>query len=156
MSGGKGGSTSSEVKVPKYIEEGAKRNRATAERLAQLDYMPSYGPDVAAATPQQVASWQGANQAAGAFGMPTADISLPQSQDFGGIHAYSGGGIYDLALQELQRRNPQQFRARQNLFGNPQAQQQAQMPPAAQPGQFSFSDFMNRKIMHKRSHNSWE
>lgn len=130
MSRGKGGSTTSKVQVPKYIEDATKANLGTARKIAQLDYVPYYGPDVAAATPQQQASWQGANQAADAFGMPTADISIPQAQDFGGVQGYSGGSIYDLALQELQQRRPQQYAARQNLFGKQQnAQQPAQINP---------------------------
>lgn len=121
--GGKGGSTTSKVEVPQWVEDAAQENIGTARDIARLDYVPYYGPDVAAATPQQMASWQGANQAASAFGMPTGEISLPEAQNFGGVQAYSSGGIYDQALAELRRRRPEQFAARQNIFG---PQQQAQ------------------------------
>lgn len=128
--GGKGGSTTSKVEVPQWMEDAAQENIGYARDIARLDYVPYYGPDVAAATPQQMASWQGANQAASAFGMPTAAISVPEAQNFGGVQAYSSGNIYDQALAELRRRRPEQFAARQNLFGQPQQQQPMNMQDA--------------------------
>ena len=55
MSGGKGGSTTSSVEIPEYIEEAARRNLAKAEDISQIGYVPYYGPDVAAFTPFQEA-----------------------------------------------------------------------------------------------------
>ena len=53
MSGGKGGSTSSTITVPQYIEDAAKANLAKADRIAQIGPVRYYGPDVAAFTPMQ-------------------------------------------------------------------------------------------------------
>lgn len=107
MSGGKGGSQSTEVKIPGYIEDASKANINLAQKIAGMGYVPYYGPDVAAATGQQKAAWQGANDAASAFGMPTAAIDLPKEQQFAnGVSGYSSGGLYDQALAELRSRRP--------------------------------------------------
>jgi hypothetical protein len=111
--GGKGGKTTTQVQIPKWLETAAQQNIARASDIGAIGYTPYYGPDVAALTPQQVAAMQGTNQAAGAFGMPTADpmAGMPQAGDYGGMQAYSSGGMYDQALAELQARNPAQFAA---------------------------------------------
>jgi hypothetical protein len=44
MAGGKGGSTTSSVTIPEYIEEAARRNLAKAEGISQIGYVPYYGP----------------------------------------------------------------------------------------------------------------
>ena len=58
MAGGKGGSQTSSVEIPEYIEKAAQRNLNKAERISQLGYVPYYGPDVAAFTPMQQAAMQ--------------------------------------------------------------------------------------------------
>ena len=57
MAGGKGGSTTSSVSIPEYIEEAAKQNLAKAEGISQIGYVPYYGPSVAAFTPFQQAGF---------------------------------------------------------------------------------------------------
>lgn len=115
--GGKGGSQTVEQKIPQYIEDASKKNISLAEQIANIGYMPYYGPDVAAATPQEMASWRGANDAARAFGMDTAKISVPKAQDFGGgVMGYSSGPLYDRAVAELKDRQPGIFDAYQSLF----------------------------------------
>ena len=71
MSGGKGGSTTSSVTIPEYVEEAARRNLGKAEGISQIGFTPYYGPDVAAFTPFQQAGFQQTADVAGAFGMAT-------------------------------------------------------------------------------------
>ena len=120
--GGKGGKTTTEVKIPAWLEEAAMRNIARAETVAGLGYAPYYGPDVAAMTPFQLASGQGINAAASAFGLPTVDVNMgmPTAQTFdGGLRAYSSGGLYDQAVRELETRRPGQYDAITGLFVDP-------------------------------------
>lgn len=121
-SGGKGGKTTTEVKIPAWLEEAARRNIGRAETVAGLGYAPYYGPDVAAMTPFQLAAGQGINSAASAFGLPTVDVNMgmPTAQTFdGGLRAYSSGGLYDQAVRELETRRPGQYDAITGLFVDP-------------------------------------
>ena len=119
--GGKGGSTTSTVEIPAFLENAARSNLAKADTLSRIGYTPYYGPDVAAMTPMQMASMQGTNAAASAFGLPAANpmAGMGQPLSYGGIPAYSSGGMYDQALAELQRRQPGQYNALRAPFIDP-------------------------------------
>jgi hypothetical protein len=120
--GGKGGSTTSTVEVPAFLEDAAKSNLAKADTLSRIGYTPYYGPDVAAMTPSQMAAIQGTNTAASSFGLPSVSdpmAGMGQPLSYGGIPAYSSGGMYDQALAELQRRQPAQYEALRAPFINP-------------------------------------
>ena len=120
--GGKGGSQSTSVQVPAWLEQAAQGNLARADRAAQIGYTPYYGPEVAAFTPMQQAAMQGTNQAASAFGMaaPT-DTGMPQAQTFaGGVQGYSSAPMYEEALAALQQNAPGQYNAIRNMFLDPQ------------------------------------
>ena len=126
MSGGKGGSSTTKVEVPQYIEDAAKANLARADEIAQIGYTPYYGPDVAAFTPMQQASFQNTADAAGAFGM-----AAPASQQdiyggmgapttyAGGVRGYSSAPMYEQSVSELQRQRPGQYEALMAPFINP-------------------------------------
>ena len=116
-----GGSQSTSVTIPAWLEDAAKKGIARAERVSGIGYTPYYGPDVAAMTPAQVSSMQGTNQMASAFGMPTSDVTagMPSATNYNGMSAYSSGGMYDAALAELKARNPGQYAAIQDMFVNP-------------------------------------
>ena len=120
----KGGSTSTSVEIPKYIEDAAKRNLNRAEGIAGLGYVPYYGADVAAFTPMQEAAFGSTNLAAGAFGMPTVGASeltgMPEAETFaGGMRGYSSAPMYEQSLQELQARRPGQYEYMQGFFIDP-------------------------------------
>lgn len=120
----KGGSTSTSVEIPKYIEDAAKRNLNRAEGIAGLGYVPYYGADVAAFTPMQEAAFGSTNMAASAFGMPTVGASqltgMPEAQTFaGGMRGYSSAPMYEQSLQELQARRPGQYEYMQGFFIDP-------------------------------------
>lgn len=123
MGGILGGSSTTEVKVPQFLEDAARQNLSRADLISQIGYVPYYGPDVAAMTPNQIAGMQNTASGASAFGLAApSDVmaGMPQSQDFGGVQGYSSGAMYDQALRELQTRAPGQYQAIANMFINPQ------------------------------------
>ena len=133
MAGGKGGSQTSSVEIPEYIEAAAQRNLNKAERISQLGYVPYYGPDVAAFTPMQQAAMQNVAGAAGAFGMaaPTGqDIyGMPAPTEYaGGIQGYSSAPMFEQAQAELAARRPAQKSYIDSFFIDPFTGQYAYQP----------------------------
>jgi len=117
-----GGSQTTKTEVPAWLEDAARKNMDRADYISQIGYTPYYGPDVAAMTPNQQASMQNTANAAGAFGMAApSDVmaGMPQAQDYGGMQAYSSGGLFDDALAELARRRPGQAEALSGMFIDP-------------------------------------
>jgi hypothetical protein len=123
MSGGKGGSQTSQVEIPKWIEQPSIRNIARSEDLQKVGYMPYMGPDVAGFTQPQQQAMQSNIDAAAAFGLvdPNLDAmaGMPQAQDFGGVSAYSSFPIFDMAVADLERSRPGQAQAYNDLFVDP-------------------------------------
>jgi hypothetical protein len=120
MGGGKGGSQTTQVQIPAWLENAAKTNLGRADQVAQIGYTPYYGPDVAAFGAGQNAAMANNNQAAQAFGMAPAQGGMPPPQSFGnGMQGYSSGSIFDQALAELQQRRPGQFNQMTSMFTNP-------------------------------------
>lgn len=122
--GGKGGSATTEVKVPQWLNDAAQGNVAKATEMSKIGFPDYRGPDVAAFTPMQQASFQNTNDAANAFGVAAPAggpmAGMPQAQTFaGGVQGYSSAPIYDQALAEMQRRNPAQYNALRAPFINP-------------------------------------
>jgi len=144
MSGGKGGSTTSSVTIPEYIEAAAQRNLNKAERISQIGYTPYYGPDVAAFTPMQQAAFQGTAQTAGAFGLPGGSMSqqdimggMPAPTTYaGGVQGYSAAPIYEQSLQTLGQRRPGQKAYIDSFFIDPYA-------GGAAAGNFAPIDYTN-------------
>ena len=129
MSGGKGGSTTSSVTIPEYIEAAAQRNLNKAERISQIGYTPYYGPDVAAFTPMQQAAFQGTAQTASAFGLPGGSMSqqdimggMPAPTTYaGGVQGYSAAPIYEQSLATLGQQRPGQKAYIDSFFIDPYA-----------------------------------
>jgi hypothetical protein len=121
--GGKGGATTSSVSIPEYLEAPARSNIAKAEEISRIGYVPYYGPDVAAMTPAEMAAGQNINQAALAFGLAAPETPMAgmptTTLSYGGVPAYSSGGIYDESLAELERRRPGQYAALNAPFIDP-------------------------------------
>jgi predicted transcriptional regulator len=134
------GSTTNKTEIPAWLEDAARGNIAQGRDVANLGPVPYYGPDVAAFTPMQQASFQNTGQAANAFGMAGGGLTgmegMPQAQQFaGGVSGYSSAPMYEEALAQLEARNPGQFAAIQNMFINPQTGQGGYQPimPMEQP-----------------------
>ena len=138
MAGGKGGSTTSTVEVPQYIEDAARRNLERADLISQIGYVPYYGPEVAAMTPAQEAAFASTQQLGSAFGLPTTlgtstlpsatvgirssdyDMGVPAPQTFaGGVRGYSSAPMFEQAQYELGRRRPAQKAFIDSLFIDP-------------------------------------
>ena len=124
MAGGKGGSTTTSVEVPEYIQEAAKRNLTKAEKISQLGYVPYYGPDVAAFTPLQEAAFGNVAGQAGAFGLQTPAVGamsgMPAAQEFaGGVRGYSSAPMFEGAIAELAARRPAQKAYIDSFFIDP-------------------------------------
>ena len=118
-----GGSETTSVEIPAFLQEAAQRNLARADQVSQIGYTPYYGPDVAAMTPMQIAAMQNTGAAASAFGLPTvADpmAGMPAPQTFaGGVQGYSSAPLYQQSLEALRVNNPGQYAAIQSLFVDP-------------------------------------
>lgn len=112
--GGKGGKTETTTRLDPRLEEGAASAVAGALQSAGLDYSPNRGATIAAFTPQQQAAFQGANEAAAAFGLPTGGVNMPAAESMGGIEGYSTGGLYDEMLKKSM--TPQQQQERGNIL----------------------------------------
>lgn len=120
--GGKGGSQTQKTEIPKWIEEPATRNLQRAETTQRIGYQPYYGIDVAGFTPTQQAAQQMNIGAAEAFGMLpqgqlTAGSGMPQQQTIGGLTGYSSSPLYEQAVAEARRRDPQSASIYDSLFG---------------------------------------
>lgn len=123
--GGKGGSQTQKMEIPKWVEEPATRNLARAEDVQKIGYMPYYGADVAGFSPMEQQSMQNTVGQAQAFGLAPqgmqAMAGMPQAQqyDLGGgqmVSGYSAGGLYDQALAETRARQPEFSRRYDELY----------------------------------------
>jgi len=122
MSGGKGGSSTTSVQIPAWLESAARQNIARADQIAQIGYVPYYGPDVAAMTPMQLAAGGNINAAASAFGLgaPTSPMAgMQPAMNYGGMAAYSSAPLYEQSVAQLAASRPGQFAALQAPFLNP-------------------------------------
>jgi len=142
--GGKGGSTTSEVKIPQWVQDASKANLARADEISQIGYTPYYGADVAAFNPMQQASFANTSNAADAFGMAGGGLTgmegMPQAQDFNGVMGYSSAPLYQGAVDQLQAQRPGQFDAIMSQFIDPvtgQGGRPAQVQPQMQAPQYS-------------------
>ena len=115
------GSQKTTSSVPAFVTDGGQFGVDRSKQLAELGYMPYFGPDVAALTPAQTASMDNTNQMAGAFGMATSSgTGMPEAQDYGGFSAYSSAPMFTGAQDELQQRMPGLFDAYSSMFIDPQ------------------------------------
>jgi len=121
--GGKGGSSTTSVQIPAWLENAAQQNLARADRVSQIGYTPYFGPDVAAFTPMQEASMNNTNQAALSFGMaaPTSAMAgIPAAQTFaGGVQGYSSAPLYQQSVEALRTNAPGQYDAMRQMFIDP-------------------------------------
>ena len=132
MSGG--GSTTSEVSIPQWLEDASRENIAFGNQAANIGYTPYYGPDVAAFTPMQQAAFQNTGQAANAFGMAGGGMTgmegMPQAQQYaGGVTGYSSAPMFEQSMEALQQNRPGQYDAINSMFMDPQTGQGGYMPP---------------------------
>lgn len=123
MAGGKGGSTTTKVEIPKWLEDAAQANIARGEYAAGIGFTPYMGMTVAAPSQLQQASMANTGQAAGAFGLAGGGMTgmegMPVAQSYGGVSGYSDYPIYQDALGRLQAAAPGQYEAIRGMFIDP-------------------------------------
>ena len=122
----KGGSTSSTVSVPQYIEDAAKRNLNRADDISKIGFTPDYGPTVAAATPMMEAAAQNVANTADYFGVGS---NMSQRDIMGGmddpttyangVRGYSASPIYEQSLAALAEKRPGQYDYINSMFIDP-------------------------------------
>ena len=122
--GGKGGSKTTKVEIPKWLESAAKQNLARADEIATLGYVPRFGPEVAAFTPMQQAAFANTGQAAAAFGLPGGGMTgmegMPAPTQFaGGVQGYSSTPLYNEMVSALQANAPGQYDFIRGMFIDP-------------------------------------
>ena len=120
-----GGSKEDKVTLPKFYETALQQQIGMAGDVSSTGYVPYYGPEVAAFSPQQQAAFQNTNQALGAFGMqaPTQQQQqsyMPEAQNFGGFQGYSSQPMYQQAVDAHAAANPAQAEHLQSFTINPQ------------------------------------
>jgi hypothetical protein len=101
------------------LEQGATAAMAGALKAAGLEYRPNRGVTIAGLTPQHMAAFEGANQAATALGLSTGStdyLPVPERSAASGLLGYSTGGLYDEmvassmpAVDQLARRDIQDY-----------------------------------------------
>ena len=123
MSGGKGGSQSSQVEIPAYLENASKKSLNRAEQVQDIGYMPYMGPDVAAFTQPQQQAMQANLDAGAAFGLVDPGMSamdgMPAAQDFGGVQGHSSFPMYQMAVDDLAASRPGQVAAYDKMYVDP-------------------------------------
>ena len=127
MSGGKGGSQTSQVTVPQYIEDAARANLSRAGDVANIGPIRYEGPDVAAYSPMQLAAARGLSDTASAFGVAGGGMSdqdlrggMPEPTEFaGGVRGYSSAPMYDESLAALKASSPGQYDFISSLYIDP-------------------------------------
>ena len=154
MSGGKGGSQTSEVTVPDYVDAAARANLNRASDVGNVGNVVYRGPDVAGYSPMQMAAFQGLSDSAGAFGVAGGGMSeqdlrggMPEATQYAdGVSGYSSAGIYDAALEALKASSPGQYDYINSLFVDQQTGDAGSRagvhlppPPVAAPAAYSYS-----------------
>jgi len=120
----KGGSTSSSVEIPAWLENAAIENINRARDVQRIGYTPYYGPDVAAFSPMQTQAMQATGMGAEAFGLAPSGFDpmagMPQAQEFaGGLMGYSSAPLYEQSVDMLRQQRPAQAAALEGLFIDP-------------------------------------
>ena len=153
MSGGKGGSKTTEVAVPDYVDAAARANLNRATDVGNVGNVVYRGPDVAAFSPMQQSAFQNTANMANAFGMaaPTDQAAImggmgEPTQYANGVSGYSSAGIYDAALEALKASSPGQYDYINSLFVDQQTGDAGSRagvhlppPPVAAPAAYSYS-----------------
>ena len=122
----KGGSQEDKITLPKFYETALQQQIGMAGDASATGYVPYYGPEVAAFSPMQQAAFQGTDQMAGAFGMPTTGGQqyMPQAETYaGGVQGYSSQPLYQQSVDALAAARPAQAAHLGSFTINPQTGQ---------------------------------
>jgi hypothetical protein len=109
MSGGKGGESSTEMKLPPWLEAESKELIARGKELAKLPPLPYSGLTMAAPSSMTKQGLVNSNAAANALGIGTAgDIlaGLPQETEMDGMSGYRAYDLYQSEVDRQRELNP--------------------------------------------------
>jgi len=118
---GKGGSTT-EVKVPAWLEEAAKRNITRGDKIAPIGSVPlSFGPTVAGFTDSQIAGFDNTSNTASAFGLnaPGAFSMGTPIEYANGVRGYSAAPLFDQKMNAFAEARPGQKSYIDSFFIDP-------------------------------------
>ena len=122
MSGGKGGSQSSQVQIPAYMEDALKQQIARAQAVQSMPYAPIMGPTMAGFTSGQKAGMESQAALAQRMGIipQSYDVTagyMPSATDVGGgLSAYSSyPGAKERVLAAFEE-NPELRRQYEGLY----------------------------------------
>jgi hypothetical protein len=116
----KGGSQTTTMSIPSWLEQPTRRNIQRAEEISQIGYIPRMGPEVAAFTSPQYQAMANNNRMAQAYGLETKPIDVPDAQEFaGGLEGYSSYAPFEEMIRQIRDRRPHQYTAHQGQFLNP-------------------------------------
>lgn len=135
MGGILGGSQSSSVKLPSYIEQASQNALQQAQQVGNVGYTPYMGPTVAAMTPAQNAAFDANNAGLAAFGLHTAQNAMGPATDYGSVQGYSDFPIYQQALEAFKAANPAQYAAIAGMVMDPVTGQPMAQPAMGAPMQ---------------------
>lgn len=136
MSGGKGGRQDTEKTMPKFAETAVQQGIGLARDVSGMGYVPYYGPDVAAFSPQQEAAFRGTDVMAEAFGMPTTGGAqyMPQAETYeGGVRGYAAAPTFEQARGELAAQRPGQAQYLESFTVDPMTGRAGARTAARQP-----------------------
>ena len=148
-SGGKGGGQTSQVTIPKYIEDASKEALASARYAGKIDYVPYYGLSTAALTPMQENVMGAIGRGMMAMGLqddyidPLAGMPELKVDPVTGARGYSSGDYFDYAVDQFGIRRPEQKAYRDAMFVDPITGEIAMDFAPAQPVQAPFSSAYN-------------
>jgi len=133
-----GGSSDTRQTLPKFAETGVQQSYGMGRDVAtqQATYVPTYGPTVAAISPQEQLSMQYTDMAANAFGMPTVDNSSympPAMQYAGGIQGYSPQPLVEQSLGLMRQENPGYAQYTESFGIDPMTGEVGSRAPESQP-----------------------
>lgn len=118
-----GGTKEDKVTLPKFYETALQQQIGMAGDASATGYVPYYGPDVAAFSPMQQAAFQGTDQMASAFGMPTTGGQqyMPEPTTFAdGTQGYSSQPLFQQSVDALAAARPAQAAHLGSFTMNPQ------------------------------------
>jgi len=126
--GGKGGKNTEQTDrdIPDWLKQPAIRNLQRAEDVQRIEYMPYRGAEIAAFNDVQNLAMNNNLNTARAFGLLdpsstlTAESQMPTPTEFaGGFKGYSSMPLYDQALAETRKAQPDAVAQYEALFGAP-------------------------------------
>jgi hypothetical protein len=134
----KGGTQQTTPYVPEFAETGMQQIVGMGQDIAPLADTPTalYGPQVAAFSPLEQASFQGTDVMADAFGMPSTggQSYLPQAQMYeGGLQGYSAAPLANQMVDQFKYDAPAQYDYRMSFGMDPVTGEVGSRAPQNQP-----------------------